>query len=108
VSFRKDLRRHRRELLNAKVRVAWTDATGRNRYETGRCRDISESGMRIDLPCAIDTRILVSVRVDSPVLHGSGSVRHALRHGLAWTIGVEFVGALRWRFAERRQAELAG
>ena len=92
---RKERRRHPRHAINSAVRVHVEGASG-SFWASGRCVEISESGIRIEIPEAIPVRGRVNFVIDAPPLQGSGLVRHCARHGLKHVIGVEFSGGLRW------------
>jgi hypothetical protein len=94
---RQDLRRHARELLNARVQLIATDPGGVARYFPGRCVDVSESGIRVELRDRLETRSYVSFQLESPRFGGSGSVRHETRSRMGWEYGLEFSGGLKWR-----------
>ena len=103
MSFRKDLRRHLRELRDAKVLLSWTDVQGLNRAITTRCRNVCESGLSVTVPAEIAPGTYVNLRVEGVGLHGTASVRHCRRSSSGWSCGIEFSGGLRWTFSKQSQ-----
>jgi hypothetical protein len=99
MSLSRDVRRHRRELLRARIQLVWADAGGLDHRAVGRCRDVSISGLRLEVDQPIPLRTLVTFRVESPAFEGSATVRHCTRVGFGWVCGLEFSCGLRWRFA---------
>jgi hypothetical protein len=99
MSFRKDLRRHLRRLLDARAQITWPDPRGGNRSRFVRCRNVCESGLRILCEEAIAPRTFVMVRIPGAGFQGTASVRYCRRCADGWECGLEFCGDLRWRFA---------
>ena len=85
----KHTRRHHRAAHTGLIRLSWEDASGHLAYTQGKCVDISESGLRIETPCPIPLRTYVSLRADRIGLAGSASVRHVVRCGAKYTVGLE-------------------
>ncbi|MBM3810668.1 MAG: PilZ domain-containing protein [Acidimicrobiia bacterium] len=98
MSIRRDLRRHKREILEARVSLSWTDPLGVTRFALGRGLDISSSGMRLELDEPIPARTYVNFKLVGIRFEGSGSVRHCRRIGMRHQVGLEFTGGLQWRF----------
>jgi len=78
------------------VKVLWTDTGGVRHEVRGRCFNISERGMGMELRQSIPHGI--SVRVKSPLLaldtvatvcHSGGADGH-------YSVGVQFLGGKRW------------
>ena len=86
---RKDTRRHQRLPCTLSVLLAWTDPDGSNRYARGKCRDVSEEGLRIDTADTIPTRTYLSLRIEKWDLTSSGRVRYFRRAGATNVIGLE-------------------
>ena len=91
------IRRHQRMTEDAPVRLMWKDRFGGDKFVNGRVMDVSEEGMRIELPIQIEERIYVSFRADTIPLHGSASVRSCVRKTPKFVVGLEFSGGLRWK-----------
>jgi PilZ domain-containing protein len=85
----KHTRRHHRAACTGPVRLSWEDASGHPAYAQGKCIDISEGGLKIEIPCPIPLRGYVSWRADRIGLAGSASVRYVLRCGAKYTVGLE-------------------
>ena len=90
------------------VRVVWQDKLGRDKFATVRSVDISNLGIRIEMPEPIEARSIVTLQSQQLGLHGSGSVRHCARKGGGkYVIGLEFVGGLRYQVPENHAASPA-
>lgn len=91
-----------RQPFSARVRVAWDCAGGDPMVLPGFCLDISEHGMRLDVPQPIPLRSYVTVRVENLLVSipGRGSVRHCTRKRGRYEIGVEFNGTVKWKAPE--------
>ncbi len=63
----------------------------------GRSLDVSEDGLRIDLPEPIPLHSTVSLRAESIDLAGSATVKHVSRRGTKIVLGLELSQALRDR-----------
>lgn len=83
------LRRHPRIPRDSPVRIAWQDATGANRYATGKCVDVSETGLRIKVQEEIPVRTIVVVQAESLRISGTAFVKNVRRHGFHHLIGLE-------------------
>lgn len=94
---RQNLRRRERRALPSIVRVGWQDRLGQNKSVETRSFDISESGLRFDLPEAVQLRSDVTLRSEKLGLNTRASVRFCTRKGTRYVIGVEFAGNFRWR-----------
>ncbi|MBI4890726.1 MAG: PilZ domain-containing protein [Acidobacteria bacterium] len=82
---------------NAKVKVAWPSPSGVPIWQSGRCVDVSESGMLLRADKAIPSHTLVRVESVDLNLFGPATVRHCTRAGLDFRIGLEFSGGLKWK-----------
>jgi PilZ domain len=91
-----DLRRHSRSEHAATVRLIWKDRAGVDKFINGRTVDISESGMRIEVPEPIEKRTYVTLQCSDLGLHGAASVRSCARKGMKYVVGLEFSGGLQW------------
>ena len=70
------------------VLVLWEDGND-SRYMQGKCLDVSERGMRIEVPGPIPLRTRIIVRIERINLSGSASVRHVRRSGNYYLLGLE-------------------
>ena len=91
---RKDTRRHFRIPHLGRVRISWEGANGLNKYATGRCLDVSESGMRVEVAESIPAHSRVLLQADLVNLGGSASVKHVQRYGSKYILGLELSQAL--------------
>ena len=91
----RDLRRRRREASDSSVLVMWCDEAGEDRYVNARALDVSEIGLRLQIPVRIRERSYVTLRSDALGIHGRASVRYSKRSGNAYIMGVEFAAGLK-------------
>ena len=89
-----DIRRHRRVPYVGPVRISWEDAHG-PRYAQARCLDVSEGGLRIEVPGPIPVHSRISLRADRINLVGFATVKHVARHGSKYVIGLSLNQDLR-------------
>ena len=94
---RGDLRRHQRVALDSPVQVLWRDRSGTDRSANGRIVDVSELGMRIKLPAAIEKGVYINFNAHKIPIQGAASVRSCRAQGTTYLIGLEFTGGLRWK-----------
>jgi hypothetical protein len=92
-----DLRRNPRLVYNGKINLTWSNEGGHPFARNGLCLDISTSGLKVQVDSAIPLRTVITVRAKELELHGSASVRSCVRTGAKYTIGLEFVGGMRWQ-----------
>ena len=86
-------RRQEREPFEAKLRVYWQEASGKENFALASTVDISDSGLSIMIPNRIEPRTYVQVKADKhPELCGTASVRFCTRKGMNYCIGLEFGG----------------
>ena len=85
----RDLRRHTRIEFPGIVRLSW-QMNGNVKFARGRCIDLSESGMRVEVPEAIALRSYVTVSAEKIKLSTNASVRHCVRKGGKFVLGLEF------------------
>ena len=90
-----DLRRRRRERSDSTVLVMWCDEAGEDRYTNARALDVSDSGLRLQMPMRIRERSYVTLRSDALGIHGRASVRYCSRVRNTYLIGVEFAAGLK-------------
>ena len=99
---KRDLRQSGRQSYAGPVEVSWVEPTGESKFVRGKCLEISDTGMRLELPIAIPLHILVSLRLSGLHLTGTGSVRHVRRTGVKYMAGLEM--SQRWRDAVSAKA----
>jgi len=76
--------------MRSNVRASWQDAAGRAKFTIARALDLSETGIRIELPEPVDQRSIISVQSDRIGLAASGTVRYCNRCGSKYLVGIEF------------------
>lgn len=86
-----------RTQVKGTVRIAWQDSKGMDKFASVKSCDISESGMRIELPEAVEPRSLIIVQSRDLGIHGAASVRYCTRQGLTYVVGLEFAAGLKWK-----------
>jgi hypothetical protein len=67
---------------------------GGARFASGKCIDLSENGLRIELPVSIPSRTRVQLTTDRIGLTGSASVKNVERFGAKFIIGLELTETL--------------
>ncbi len=87
------LRRHPRTPYACPVRISWQDSSGAERWARGKCVDISETGLRIELQDEIPIRTSVVLSAESLGISGSAVVKNVSRRGLKHVIGLELTQA---------------
>ncbi len=100
MSSKGTLRRHERTEQSATVQIMWKDRNGGDKYANARALDISESGMRIEVPEPLAERSYVAIRADKLKLNGTASVRTCLRNGNRYWVGLEFSVGMKWKQPE--------
>jgi hypothetical protein len=91
------LRRHPRNEVRSIVQLVWKDHLGNEKYTKARTLDVSESGMRVEVPERIPERSYITFRADELSLHGTGSVRSCQGKGLKYIVGLEFSTGMKWK-----------
>lgn len=94
---RGNLRRSDRVTVESPVQVLWTDSSGTDKSVNGRTVDISEQGIRIRTPEPLVRGTYVTFLAAKVPLQGRASVRSCRQQGLAYLVGLEFSGGLRWK-----------
>lgn len=89
----KEIRRHRRIPFSGSVRISWEER-GAPRFASGKCIDLSETGLRIELPASIPPRTRVQLTTDRVGIAGSASVKNVDRFGAKYIIGLELTTTL--------------
>jgi len=92
----REARRDERILMQGAVVMSWQTPGGETHTVRGTFRDISQEGARVECSQPIAVRSNVYVQAPSYGLMGNATVRHCRRHGLKFSIGLEFswAGAL--------------
>jgi hypothetical protein len=88
MSAGKNIRRHRRIPYVGPVRISWDDR-GQPRFALAKCVDISESGLCIEAPEPVRIGATIQVGAERIKLAGSAVVKHVVRHGSKYSLGVE-------------------
>jgi hypothetical protein len=92
-----NLRRHDRTVVRTIVQITWKDRNGDDKFTNAHTIDVSESGMRIEVPEPLPERSYVTMRVDKLTLHGTASVRSCVRKGTKYVVGLEFSAGLKFK-----------
>ena len=92
---RKDLRRFERLPCALSVLLAWTDPDGSDRYGRGKCRDVSEAGLRVDIVDSVPVQTYVNLRIEKWDLTASARVRYSRRAGATNVVGLELTQKVR-------------
>jgi hypothetical protein len=80
----------------------WRDARGETKFALARAVDISEHGMRLQMPEAPPLHSYVTLRATKLGLLGNASVRYCLRSTpLKYAVGTEFTAGLEWSETNR-------
>jgi PilZ domain-containing protein len=79
------------------VQVMWKDRDGGDKFANARTLDISELGMRIEIPEPVQERSFVNLRCDKLKLSGTASVRSCQRKGNRYHVGLEFSVGMKWK-----------
>ncbi len=97
MSQKGDIRRHSRTPRTDPVQLSWRDRNGNAQVSRGRLVDISEAGMRVEVPEPLEKLTYLTVRADGLGIHGTASVRSCTRKGLKYVVGLEFSGGLQYK-----------
>lgn len=93
-----DLRRVDRTPCNQRVTVVWRDASGQEKYVQAKGVDISELGLRLEVPEPLPCQTYLTLGAEKLGLKGNASVRHCMRvRGSRYAVGVEFSAGMRWK-----------
>ena len=91
------MRRHGRTDVRALVQLMWKDRDGNEKFTNAYSLDVSESGMRAEVPEPVPERSYVIIRADKLALHGSASVRSCSRKGTKYVVGLEFSAGMKFK-----------
>jgi hypothetical protein len=94
---RHDMRRENRRSCTQPVGIMWRDSAGDDKFMNAPLRDISESGIGLQIPEPVPVRSFVTLCAEKLGIHGQASVRYCSRQGMKYSIGVEFTGGTRWK-----------
>ena len=89
------LRRNKRTPYSGAIEVSWVEPGREPRFARGRCLDLSEDGLRLELPVALPLRAVVTLRFERIQLRGTASVRYLRRAGMKFVLGFELSQHLR-------------
>ena len=111
----REARRHHRIPYAGPVRVSWSDASGTPQFAMGKCIELSESGIRIEVPANIPARTSLLLSAERIKLSGPASVKHVVRSGAKYILGIELsqsmtekaMAALREPWALRKETSVA-
>jgi hypothetical protein len=81
-------RRYSRFRYIGVIFLSWTEPDGEN-YVMGRCLDISEGGLGVEVARRISVGTEVRVRADWITLDGAATVRHITQGGGVFQLGLE-------------------
>jgi len=92
---RHDLRRNARLVFSATVKLQWLEPDGEPRFAQGRSKDLSEDGLRLELPVPIPVRTIVTLAIQEIGFQGTASIRHVRQAGLKYVTGLALSRNLR-------------
>lgn len=87
-----ELRRHDRRPIDYDFAVSWQDSRGDIRSLRARGLDLSDSGARIETAETIDADSYLHVRAEEHGVSGAALIRHLIRRGSKYLIGLELCG----------------
>src|SRR5258708_2433830 len=90
----KEGRRHHRIPYAGPIRVSWPDASGNPCFAIGKCIEVSESGLRIEVSANIPARTILQMNAERIKFSGSATVRHVERRGAKYILGLELSQAM--------------
>jgi hypothetical protein len=96
-----NIRRHERVDCAMKGRAMWVDKSGRDKWAIVRIYNLSESGLRLDLPEKVEAHSLIRFTSDDMKVHGQATVRFCRHQGTKYVVGAEFVGGTTWKPARQ-------
>ena len=89
----KNSRRHRRIPYSGPIRVSWEDQ-GQPRFAIGRCVDISEDGLRIEVHQPLKRGASIQLAAERIKLAGAATVKHSVQRGSRHLLGLELSHAV--------------
>lgn len=93
MSVVKNARRHRRIPFFGPIKVSWEEH-GQVRFAITKCIDISDHGLRIESPHPVRPGTLIMLQSERIKLRGAGTVRHSVRHGAKFLLGLQLTEAI--------------
>ena len=91
------IRRDARIPAEELVEITWKDRFGQEKFAKARTLNVSEMGMRVEMPEPLDRLAYVTFRSSALALHGTASVRSCTRQAAKYLVGLEFSGGLKWK-----------
>jgi hypothetical protein len=88
-------RRSRRFAYLGPLSIFWENERGQAKYLRAKFLDISERGLRVEIPEPVPVGAYVSLRADRIILSGSAVVRHVERCGAKYFLGLELSALLK-------------
>jgi hypothetical protein len=88
-------RRHSRIPYSGPVRITWQDERGETKFAFAKCLDVSESGLRIEVPITVRLGTYVTLHAERINVRGTASVRNISRSGQKFILGLELSAKLR-------------
>ncbi len=89
-----ELRHHKRYVHRGLIRMSW-EAQGGPKFTSAKCQDISEFGIQLLVPEPVRVLTTISLRSDQIGFSCSGVVRHCIRCGSKYVVGIEFGSPVR-------------
>jgi hypothetical protein len=77
------------------VQVTWQDERGETRFAYAKCLDVSETGLRIEVPIAAPLGTYITLHAERINVRGTASVRNVSRNGQRFILGLELSAKLR-------------
>ena len=88
----RDRRRSARRKLNNVVHLTWCDPEGQQHAVLGQCVNLSERGLKVELPCSLEPRTRVGFRIHGLNVAGAALVRYCLPVASGHAVGLEVEG----------------
>ncbi len=92
-----NIRRFERSNARVLVNIMWKDRWGVEKFTNAYSLDVSEEGMRVEVPEPLPERSYVIVRADKLGIHGTAAVRSCARQGTHYVAGLEFSAGLKFK-----------
>jgi hypothetical protein len=70
------------------VQISWS-VSGETRYANCKCMDVSERGLRLEVPVPVPATTEIYLNAQRIKISGVARVRHVARYGAKYLIGVE-------------------
>ena len=87
-------RRHLRIGYARMAFVSWKTSDGHSNHVLGKCLDVSERGVKIEVSTRIPAGSLVEIRADGLNLEGFATVRRISRRDSGYVLGLELTARL--------------